>query len=40
MLGGMAKPPGDLHQDVVGLGCDLPGAAVLGRDAAGLEAEV
>ena len=39
-LGGMAKPPGDLHQDVLGLGRDLPGAAVLDRDASGLEAVV
>ena len=39
-LGGMAKPSGDLHQDVRGLGRDLPDAAVLDRDAAGLEAVV
>ena len=39
-LRGMAKPPGDLHRDVVVLGCDLPGAAVLDRDTSGLEAVV
>src|SRR5918999_2809766 len=34
----MAEPSGDLHPDVLRLGCDLPGAAVLHGDAAGVEA--
>ena len=33
----MAKPPGDLNLDVLNLRRDLPGAAVLDRDASGLE---